>query len=83
MLQTTLKSELRFEGIGIHTGQTARITMKPQPADCGLAFEVKGSRIPAQVDQVFDTKRGVALGHGATLVKTVEHCLSEIGRAHV
>ncbi len=36
--QKTLKNEVVFEGIGVHSGQLARVVLKPAPKDFGIVF---------------------------------------------
>jgi UDP-3-O-acyl-N-acetylglucosamine deacetylase len=36
--QRTIKNEISFEGIGLHTGKLARVTLKPAARDTGVIF---------------------------------------------
>ncbi|MCR5822143.1 MAG: UDP-3-O-acyl-N-acetylglucosamine deacetylase, partial [Bacteroidales bacterium] len=36
--QTTIRKEFRLTGLGLHTGRTVTVVVKPAPADFGIAF---------------------------------------------
>lgn len=81
--QKTIGKEVSIEGIGVHTGLSARVVLKPAPADHGVTF-VRTDRpgtspIPATVDFVSDTGRGTSLASGAGVARTVEHLLAALG----
>ncbi len=78
MKQKTLKSELTFEGVGLHSGEKSKITLKPAPEDHGIVFRVDGVEIPAHVDFVSQVTRGTDLSRDGKTVKTVEHLLSAL-----
>lgn len=78
--QRTIKKEVSFSGIGVHTG--ANTTIKLSPADPweGIVFKRNDvddhSGIKAIVKNVSDTRRGTTLSRGDLEVKTVEHLLA-------
>jgi len=37
-LQTTLKSQVKFEGIGLHSGAPVCVVLRPAPANAGIVF---------------------------------------------
>ncbi len=80
--QRTIKNEISFSGIGLHTGNPSTITFKPAPADYGYRFirtDIPDSiEIPALVDFVVDLSRGTTLGIGDIRVHTVEHVLAAL-----
>jgi UDP-3-O-[3-hydroxymyristoyl] N-acetylglucosamine deacetylase len=76
--QGTIASAVTLDGIGLHTGRAARMTLRPAPADAGITFQRTdraGRAIPAALGSVTGTAGCVALG-GADGVATVEHLLS-------
>ena len=79
-LQTTIKTEVALEGIGLHTGNKSRLTFRPAPANTGIRFfrtDLPGiPMIPARLGFVVTTVRGTNLGLGDAKVHTVEHVLS-------
>ena len=77
--QHTLREELTFEGVGLHTGAPARVRLLPQPTGAGLRFRLPGNvTFPAHAQYVVDTRRATVLGAGGVTVSTVEHLLSAI-----
>lgn len=80
--RTTIKHPGIYEGVGLHSGETTRLSF--YPADCGdgIVFfrqgQGKDSReaVRASLDNVIDTSLAVTLGgeHGFQL-QTVEHLL--------
>lgn len=78
--QRTLERPVRVEGIGLHTGQPAVMTLKPASANSGIAFrrvDLPGTPvIPARPDFVTDTQFATTLGNDGASVKTVEHLMS-------
>lgn len=78
--QRTLKNVIRASGVGLHTGQKIRLTLRPAPADHGITFcRVDLDpvvEIPAQANNVGDTTMSTTLTDGAARVSTVEHLLS-------
>ena len=78
--QHTLRDVLEFEGIGLHTGAEARVTVRPQVAGSGLRFRLGagGPVIPALAENVVETRRSTVIGDGERTVSTVEHLLSAL-----
>jgi UDP-3-O-[3-hydroxymyristoyl] N-acetylglucosamine deacetylase len=87
--QTTLKSstvkqDVIFEGVGLHSGANVTLTLKPAKADHGIVFkrldvEGKQALIPARYDLVTDTRLGTTLtnAHGVS-ISTVEHLMAAL-----
>jgi UDP-3-O-[3-hydroxymyristoyl] N-acetylglucosamine deacetylase len=83
-LQNTLKSPITFDGVGLHSGRPARITLRPAAAGHGIWFRrsdihVGDAMIPALYDAADRTPLCTRLinGAGAT-VSTVEHVLAAL-----
>lgn len=79
-LQRTLKQEIKFEGIGLHTGRYSKVCLKPAPRDTGIIFvrTDKDLAIKASIGSVTDTAFATTLGLNGTRVKTVEHVLATL-----
>jgi len=76
-LQATLRDSIEFAGIGLHTGQPARVRIFPARAGAGLSFRLNNAvTFPARGEYVVDTRRATVLGSGEHTVSTVEHLLS-------
>jgi len=85
--QATIKSEISFEGRGLHTGNKTKITFKPAPENYGRRFvrvDIDNSpEIEALVDNVvqntkIDSLRGTTLQVDGVEVHTVEHVLAAL-----
>jgi UDP-3-O-[3-hydroxymyristoyl] N-acetylglucosamine deacetylase len=76
--QQTLARAFSFEGVGIHTGVMARVTVHPAPAGTGRVFQVGETLIPARTEFVVDTRRCTTLGNESARLHTVEHLLSAL-----
>jgi len=81
-LQHTLRSPVRFEGVGIHTGRVAHVTIEPAAPGAGVTFlrtDVTGRdpRIPARAENVCETRLGTVIGNvGGVTVSTIEHIMA-------
>ena len=82
MKQRTVKADVQISGIGLHTGQTATVTIKPSNANTGIQFKrvdlEKPVAIKATADYVDTTQRSTNLKKGETEVRTVEHILAAL-----
>ncbi|MGB9856601.1 MAG: UDP-3-O-acyl-N-acetylglucosamine deacetylase [Dictyoglomaceae bacterium] len=76
--QRTIKKEVRVKGIGLHSGEDTEVVLSPAPENTGIIFIKDNIKIPALVNYVIDTKRGVALGKDNIKILTVEHLLSSL-----
>jgi UDP-3-O-[3-hydroxymyristoyl] N-acetylglucosamine deacetylase len=77
-MQATLRDRLRFEGIGLHTGDQCVAEVRPAGAGEGLWFSLGKTRVPATVEYVVDTSRATVLGRDGASVSTTEHLLSAL-----
>jgi UDP-3-O-[3-hydroxymyristoyl] N-acetylglucosamine deacetylase len=82
MLQKTIKTEIRIQGLGLHTGRELTVRLKPAPAGSGLSL--KRSDLPGApalkvlADNVTGTTLATTLGRGENSVSTIEHFLSAL-----
>ena len=85
--QHTVAGDVEVRGIGVHSGETAILTVRPAPEASGVVFvrtDVEDAPvIPACLDHVTRTELGVALGADGVEVLTVEHVLAALGAAGV
>ncbi len=82
--QHTLAESLSFSGVGVHSGNTVNLVIRPAPVNTGYVFirtDVKKGtgEIPASWDRVVDTRMNTTLAnsHGVQ-VSTVEHVLAAL-----
>ena len=80
ILQRTLKNSIKAVGVGLHTGQRIKLTLKPAPVNHGIRFRRIDLdpvvEIKAHAENVGDTTLSTTLGHGENRISTVEHLLS-------
>ncbi|MDA8431536.1 MAG: UDP-3-O-acyl-N-acetylglucosamine deacetylase [Nitrospiraceae bacterium] len=78
--QRTIKNEISFEGIGLHTGRHAKVTMKPASRDTGITFirSDKNTVIKAHVGSVIDTAFATTIGQDGAKIRTVEHIMAAL-----
>ncbi|OGA74915.1 MAG: UDP-3-O-[3-hydroxymyristoyl] N-acetylglucosamine deacetylase [Betaproteobacteria bacterium RIFCSPLOWO2_12_FULL_65_14] len=81
--QRTLKSLVSASGVGLHTGQKVRITLRPAPVDTGVVFRrvdlPSPVDIPARAELVGEARLASTLVKGNVKVHTVEHLMSALG----
>ncbi|PKP82982.1 MAG: UDP-3-O-[3-hydroxymyristoyl] N-acetylglucosamine deacetylase [Alphaproteobacteria bacterium HGW-Alphaproteobacteria-18] len=83
-MQHTLAKAVSCAGVGVHSGQRARLNLLPAPVNTGVVFlrtdVPKGTgRVPAHAETVSDTQLGTTISndHGVS-VAVVEHLLAAI-----
>ena len=80
--QRTIGREVALEGVGVHSGVSARITFRPAAPGTGVRFrrvDLPGApEIPADLSNVADTHLGTSLGIGEAKVLTVEHVMAAL-----
>jgi UDP-3-O-[3-hydroxymyristoyl] N-acetylglucosamine deacetylase len=79
MRQQTIRKVVTVEGIGLHSGKPARLTLSPAPANSGIVFRVgpKGDPIPAAPESVVDSHYATTLGgRSGARIQTVEHLMA-------
>lgn len=81
--QNTLKTDVSFSGIGIHTGRCVSMRFVPASEGTGILFkrvDLEGQpTVPAHVDYVCDTARSTTIGVGNVRIHTIEHVLAALG----
>lgn len=80
--QHTLQDVVEIKGVGLHTGVTTNLTLKPADTDFGIKFkrtDVEGQPIiKADVDYVTDTSRGTTLELKGVKIHTIEHLMAAL-----
>jgi UDP-3-O-[3-hydroxymyristoyl] N-acetylglucosamine deacetylase len=79
--QRTLRKEAFFEGIGLHTGYSVRLTLKPAPTETGIMFrrtDLKNFEIEAIRTHVAKVSYATTLMKKGVMISTVEHLLSTL-----
>src|SRR5262249_46084747 len=80
--QRTLKSLVHATGVGLHTGQKVRLSLRPAQPDTGVVFRRTDLAAPvdiaARADVVGETRLCSCLIKGEVKVYTVEHLMSAL-----
>jgi len=82
ILQRTIGSEVSCQGIGLHSGETVHMKLKPAKENFGVVFKRVDfpddqSLIEARYDNVVDTRLGTTIANkSGAKAMTVEHFLS-------
>ena len=78
--QRTLKTEISYTGIGLHSGREVHATLKPAPEDTGIVFvrtDLPGApQIHAKAENVTSTLRATTVEEDVHKVFTIEHLMS-------
>jgi len=77
--QSTLRTAVSIEGIGLHSGHPVRAHFRPAPPDHGLVFvrlDHGGREIPARLSSAATFDYATTLSAGGVSIGTVEHALS-------
>jgi UDP-3-O-[3-hydroxymyristoyl] N-acetylglucosamine deacetylase / 3-hydroxyacyl-[acyl-carrier-protein] dehydratase len=78
----TISQDVAFQGIGLHTGLNARISITASEEGSGIRFRradiSNDSFIPADANHVTQTLRGTTLAQGEISVATIEHLMAAI-----
>lgn len=80
--QKTLKQSIETTGVGVHTGDKVKISLRPAPVNTGIIFRRidlnPAVEIPATIDFVNDTTLCTCLAQANAKVATVEHLLAAL-----
>jgi UDP-3-O-[3-hydroxymyristoyl] N-acetylglucosamine deacetylase len=78
--QRTLAKAVGCSGIGLHSGKTVHLTLKPAPVNHGIKFVRKdlpdNPCIPARFNCVVDTSLATVIGSDGVIVSTIEHLMA-------
>jgi UDP-3-O-[3-hydroxymyristoyl] N-acetylglucosamine deacetylase len=81
--QRTLKSLVSASGVGLHTGNKVRLTLRPAPPDTGIVFRridlASPVSIPARAELIGESRLASTLVQGDVKIHTVEHLMSALG----
>jgi UDP-3-O-[3-hydroxymyristoyl] N-acetylglucosamine deacetylase/3-hydroxyacyl-[acyl-carrier-protein] dehydratase len=85
--QNTIKNEILFQGIGLHSGNSITVKLIPAPENTGIVFKRMDLdppvEIPALANFVSQTNRGTTIAKEGVEVKTPEHLLAALSGAQV
>ncbi len=80
--QRTLAKTVSCSGIGVHSGKSVNLTLKPAPVNFGIKFTrtdlPDSPSIPACFSMVVDTSLATVIGHDGFIVSTIEHLMASL-----
>ncbi len=80
MWQHTVKKEISFAGVGLHSGKPVKMVVKPAAANTGIRFKRvdlgKDAVVRASMRRVSDTTLATTLSKDNVFVGTTEHLLA-------
>lgn len=80
--QHTLAAEVAISGVGIHTGQTVEMVLKPAAHNTGVVFKridlPNQPTVKADVDNVVETTRSTTIEANGARVSTIEHIMAAL-----
>lgn len=78
MSASRLNQEVRFQGVGVHSGEICEVTVAPGQPGTGCWMERDGQRWRCLADAVVEVERCTVLGNSQTSVSTVEHLFAAL-----
>ena len=78
MSRYTLKREISFRGVGLHSGTPVSMRLLPAGSGEGYVFLFGGKRFPIQAAKHSGDGRGTILAFDSNRVMTVEHVLGAL-----
>src|SRR5436189_4665388 len=79
--QRTLRRHVSCYGIGLHSGNKVRLSLRPAPADHGIRFrrtDLGDFEVPATVHHLAGIQLATGLARDQVSVETVEHLLAAL-----
>ena len=78
--QRTLQTIVTCEGIGLHTGQSVKMSLRPAPSNSGVVFKridlPLAATIEAKPAHIVDVHHATTIGKNGVKVRTVEHLMA-------
>ncbi|MEO6329189.1 MAG: bifunctional UDP-3-O-[3-hydroxymyristoyl] N-acetylglucosamine deacetylase/3-hydroxyacyl-ACP dehydratase [Ginsengibacter sp.] len=80
--QHTIRETLSISGVGIHTGQSVTMLLKPADPNTGINFkrtDLPGNPfVKADVDNVIETNRSTTIEQNGARIGTIEHLMAAL-----
>jgi UDP-3-O-[3-hydroxymyristoyl] N-acetylglucosamine deacetylase len=84
--QKTLKGEVVFEGIGVHSGMSSRLVLRPSAADSGIVISRTGSpHCRIEIGKVVpeEAMYATVIRQNGWKFSTIEHVMAAIGMLNI
>jgi UDP-3-O-[3-hydroxymyristoyl] N-acetylglucosamine deacetylase len=79
--QRTIKEEIGFTGIGLHTGKKVRLELRPASPNAGITFvreDLRGVKIKARPENFSTSIYATSISNNGAAVQTVEHFMAAL-----
>lgn len=86
MKQRTIKRKVSIEDIGLHFGNSVKMTLSPDIENSGITFFIDQARkkfYKLSPFEIFDTMLATKLGNSDCFVSTIEHLLSVLHACYI
>jgi UDP-3-O-[3-hydroxymyristoyl] N-acetylglucosamine deacetylase len=81
-LQQTVKDKIAFSGVGLHSGKTVTMTVRPADAGTGIIFHRIDLTPPVSIEacasSVVNTRLSTTIGKNNATVSTIEHIMAAL-----
>ena len=78
--QRTMAAEVSCDGVGLHSGNPVRMTLKPAPINYGIRFIrtdlPDAPEVKARFNGVIDTSLATVIGDEGCIISTIEHLMA-------
>ncbi len=78
--QRTLEKPISCSGVGMHSGKTVHLTIRPAPENHGIRFVridlPEGPSVSAHFNNVVDSSLATVIGNDGFIVSTIEHLMA-------
>ena len=84
--KNNLTQDVKFSGIGLHTGKIVNVTLRAGEVGTGIKFErtdLNNTMFSADVSLVTTTQRGTTLEYNGATVSTIEHLMAALSALHI
>jgi UDP-3-O-[3-hydroxymyristoyl] N-acetylglucosamine deacetylase/3-hydroxyacyl-[acyl-carrier-protein] dehydratase len=81
-----LTQDVKFSGIGLHTGKIVNVLLRAGEVGAGIKFErtdLNNATFSADVSLVTTTQRGTTLESNGASVSTIEHLMAALNALHI
>jgi UDP-3-O-[3-hydroxymyristoyl] N-acetylglucosamine deacetylase len=76
--QVSITQSVPVDGVNVYNGRKNKVTFHPAEENSGLAFIVKGKRLPATLQNAVTTLWGIGISDGNSTAYLTEHVLSAV-----
>ena len=87
IFQRSIKNEVSAIGVGLHSGEKVRITLKPSKENSGIIFKRMDLDSPVEINvepkAIKETRLSSTIGKGKNKISTIEHLMSALSASGI